>query len=317
MTRMEISDIISAFETAEENELPLAAIREAIAQKEAITPVLLKALDDCAEAHSKGVLQEGDWRLPNFAAFLLASFGEVAAHEKITRLLSMDEDDCEWLWSDEISETGSRLLLSTYPGNPDSMQKLVENEEVYAPARTAAFTGLCGVVQHGLWTVEELKEYITSLFRGRIERENTLLWDEMCWRAAELGIGDLERDISRAFEEELCTEMVAREEHVITLLHGGLPWPDYQPYPPLQPIADAETEIGKWGYFHHRNSGGIQEYMERYDRLLTQLPPLLEPRLAPECEVFPVARTEPKIGRNEPCTCGSGKKYKKCCGVGS
>ena len=23
---------------------------------------------------------------------------------------------------------------------------------------------------------------------------------------------------------------------------------------------------------------------------------------------------EPKIGRNEPCPCGSGKKYKKCCG---
>jgi len=25
-------------------------------------------------------------------------------------------------------------------------------------------------------------------------------------------------------------------------------------------------------------------------------------------------RTEPKIGRNDPCPCGSGKKYKKCCG---
>ena len=25
-------------------------------------------------------------------------------------------------------------------------------------------------------------------------------------------------------------------------------------------------------------------------------------------------RTEPKIGRNEPCPCGSGKKYKRCCG---
>ena len=23
---------------------------------------------------------------------------------------------------------------------------------------------------------------------------------------------------------------------------------------------------------------------------------------------------EPKIGRNDPCPCGSGKKYKKCCG---
>jgi uncharacterized protein len=25
-------------------------------------------------------------------------------------------------------------------------------------------------------------------------------------------------------------------------------------------------------------------------------------------------RSTPKIGRNEPCPCGSGKKYKKCCG---
>jgi uncharacterized protein len=25
-------------------------------------------------------------------------------------------------------------------------------------------------------------------------------------------------------------------------------------------------------------------------------------------------RNAPKIGRNDPCPCGSGKKYKKCCG---
>ena len=27
-----------------------------------------------------------------------------------------------------------------------------------------------------------------------------------------------------------------------------------------------------------------------------------------------IRREEPKIGRNDPCPCGSGKKYKKCCG---
>lgn len=30
----------------------------------------------------------------------------------------------------------------------------------------------------------------------------------------------------------------------------------------------------------------------------------------------PVRRDEPKVGRNDPCPCGSGKKYKKCCGAG-
>lgn len=28
----------------------------------------------------------------------------------------------------------------------------------------------------------------------------------------------------------------------------------------------------------------------------------------------PLKRSTPKVGRNEPCICGSGKKYKKCCG---
>ena len=27
-----------------------------------------------------------------------------------------------------------------------------------------------------------------------------------------------------------------------------------------------------------------------------------------------VMRATPKVGRNDPCPCGSGKKYKNCCG---
>ena len=29
----------------------------------------------------------------------------------------------------------------------------------------------------------------------------------------------------------------------------------------------------------------------------------------------PVRRTEPRVGRNDPCPCGSGKKYKRCHGA--
>lgn len=32
-------------------------------------------------------------------------------------------------------------------------------------------------------------------------------------------------------------------------------------------------------------------------------------------ELKPIKRSNPKIGRNDPCTCGSKKKYKKCCGA--
>ena len=36
----------------------------------------------------------------------------------------------------------------------------------------------------------------------------------------------------------------------------------------------------------------------------------------PERDAKPetVRRDAPKVGRNDPCPCGSGKKYKNCCG---
>jgi preprotein translocase subunit SecA len=38
---------------------------------------------------------------------------------------------------------------------------------------------------------------------------------------------------------------------------------------------------------------------------------------APPRKVETRHRDEPKVGRNDPCPCGSGKKYKKCCGQGA
>lgn len=62
-----------------------------------------------------------------------------------------------------------------------------------------------------------------------------------------------------------------------------------------------------------REIAGLREEIQAYERENAGLRPTLdeltfgpppEPYLAP-----------PKIGRNEPCPCGSGKKHKKCCGA--
>ena len=31
-------------------------------------------------------------------------------------------------------------------------------------------------------------------------------------------------------------------------------------------------------------------------------------------KLVPITRTSEKVGRNDPCSCGSKKKFKKCCG---
>jgi uncharacterized protein YecA (UPF0149 family) len=37
-------------------------------------------------------------------------------------------------------------------------------------------------------------------------------------------------------------------------------------------------------------------------------------RTSNDDETLPFRRSDAKVGRNDPCPCGSGKKFKKCCG---
>jgi|TARA_Y100000310_G_scaffold200361_1_gene200428 hypothetical protein len=54
-------------------------------------------------------------------------------------------------------------------------------------------------------------------------------------------------------------------------------------------------ELGGWGKYHLWLEGrGIAQYSPVHDSLI-RLP-------------------QKKVGRNTPCSCGSGKKFKKCCG---
>ena len=63
----------------------------------------------------------------------------------------------------------------------------------------------------------------------------------------------------------------------------------------------------------------MHQFMAEYNlQLLGQRParrpaPLL-PMASLAAPTPPVHRSEPKTGRNDPCPCGSGKKFKKCCG---
>ena len=43
----------------------------------------------------------------------------------------------------------------------------------------------------------------------------------------------------------------------------------------------------------------------------------LSGKVLPTATLRPVGSSAHKVGRNEPCPCGSGMKFKKCCGMGA
>ena len=69
----------------------------------------------------------------------------------------------------------------------------------------------------------------------------------------------------------------------------------------------------------HPESGGMKKTAERayqnVERGLDTQSHFAPRQSAPDQKPEPIHRESPKVGRNDPCPCGSGKKYKKCCGV--
>lgn len=69
---------------------------------------------------------------------------------------------------------------------------------------------------------------------------------------------------------------------------------------------------------------GLSDTPSKREKLTEQFPASIgalwrfwHPDHHPKAEAMatPVKRSEPKVGRNDPCPCGSGKKFKKCCGA--
>ena len=70
-----------------------------------------------------------------------------------------------------------------------------------------------------------------------------------------------------------------------------------------------------------KTSGPDQSSAQGFDRFTGPQgrAPQAEESDAPEIPkiAVPVVRDAPKVGRNDPCPCGSGKKFKRCCGSGA
>lgn len=79
----------------------------------------------------------------------------------------------------------------------------------------------------------------------------------------------------------------------------------------------APVMLYQQGYNHDKPEVQLEQQKSLFPLLAICIVKLREFWSSPGSDDLPVpfARETPKVGRNGPCPCGSGKKYKKCCGT--
>jgi hypothetical protein len=211
-----------------------------------------------------------------FAIYLLAQFREKRAYPLFIKIFSAPGETAFDLVGDTVTERLSRILGSVYDGNAAPLQGLIESEQVNEYVRDAALDAFLVLAQSGQMPRDEVVSYYRSLFGGKLSRSYSHAWDALAYGVAALPAPELLPEVRRAYQEELIDPGFAGLDEIERESRNQKPWRREK----YTVITDAIAEMEWWAAFNKSGQGPV------------------------------------KIGRNAPCPCGSGKKYKKCCGKG-
>lgn len=300
---------------------PEIELTEAIKNKEEITPHLLCSLEKARDEYED--LDEEYWlHIP--AIYLLAEFREKKAFPLIVDLLKLSHNDLESLFGDV--DMGN-FLASTYNGNFSLLEEIIEDEKVDEFSRWEALKALVTLEKEGILTREFILNYLKKLFECRLSREDhSVIWIALITTCFDLKATDLGGQALKAFDEGLVEEEfgVSRDEIVDNLIHGKDTFDSSDFYYIIKSTID---EMKDWPCFKEEprelDFKGDKKEKNIFERLMSNndnddYNDLEEECFDQDCEIHHPQKPMPivkgkKTGRNEPCPCGSGKKFKKCC----
>ena len=285
---------------------PRAAVEAAVERREEIAPRLVRILEETVESASVRAHQEPSFTAHLYAMFLLAQFRDRRAYAPLVALASLPGDLPDQLLGDALCEGLPQALASVWGANLEPIQSLAENEAACEFSRMAGLDAIVTLVSAGEVARDTAIEYFSELFDGRL-RASGGVWGGLVCSACDLYPGELYPRIVRAFEQDLVDEVMVTMEDVHAARRLGpkeaLAHTRQDRHHNL--ITDTVAEMESWACFQ-------ESYTEPEDDW--DDPTLGEIESGDDWALQPIRRTQPKVGRNEPCPCGSGKKFKKCCG---
>jgi hypothetical protein len=298
---MDVETAIQAFASAG-NHLPQEAAEWSLDHWEDAAPGLLGVLERFASG------AERSDEAASAVFFILHLAGEKQDTRAFPLLcrLALDGEAVETVLGDGITITLKQILISTYDGDLDTLKGLIEAAEADEYVRTAALAALAYLTATGRIARDETHAYLLRLYDTLQPRRESFVWSGWVLAIASLGLEELSDVVRQAFERGLIEPRVMGYDDFRRDLQRTLADPERMAgfhYDRIGPLEDAIGELSGWYAF----SDAAQQDQARW----TTSPG--HGRLAYADMPQPFVDPFKGVGRNDPCPCGSGKKFKKCC----
>lgn len=294
---------------------------------DAAVPELLKITDAALDDYQAGQLADAGWLDTYYlhhALYLLHELHAPEALDVYRRLLRLDAEGTDFWFGDDLFEEAPTLLAHAGHTRLPELLAMLEDKEMLLMHRLAVSEAVSRLAREQPERQPAISAFLQPYLRHIIAhaaQATQLFPKDPGPYGYELDgyLGSLLADVQGAGLRELEPEL--RELHRLGLVDesmaGGADDIDFDKAHPLRPSHDIfaryqllRDDPDNDSPFHPDAAAIAQRRAAEEARLARRRaeyytrPQLPQPR-----------QVAPKVGRNDPCPCGSGKKYKKCHGA--
>lgn len=304
----EAGRVMHELETAG-RKLPVDAIKEVRQHPDIFAPLLIRSLKQAVLRVRNGdKLDDGT---PFFAVFLLT---ELKVHEAFPVLLEVlrlpDEGTFEVL-GDGVHELVAPILALFSRGDPKVISNIVQDLDIDMYVRWSAAKTYLYLVRDELISRELAIGALQEDFDYCLEKEDFKMLAPIVCELGDLAAESSLEDIRSAYQRNLVDESIVDLAFIESQIAGGEETVNRElEYCRPTGMPDTIAELSRWAAF--REEPPRPPKVNPAPRAIPR--PHLSTSMSSEPSDFATTvRSGQKVGRNDACPCGSGKKFKRCC----
>ncbi len=276
-------------------ELPVEAIRAASANRAEMAPIFVAQIEAYLASGATAVALDAVF----FMVYMLAEWREHSAYRPLARLLHRPVDDIsDVIGYDAATEYTQRIMAAVFDGDPEPLYAVIRDPlaDEYVRARMCEVVGM--VARFGALPRAEAARFLGAFYAEMMPQDPQPSYVWVGWESAiaMLGLAELKPLVEEVFARGLIARMWMRFEDFEKDLQQAIDDPSAPPFGGENEytlFGDTITELSTWYGFRPKTVKNNE-----VDR---------------SWPFTPVVNPHRNVGRNDPCPCGSGKKFKKCC----
>jgi len=277
--------------------LPVDALRQAVELWPDFAPVALEMLNQIADGAE---ITDAVGEIAFYAIFLMAQQRDIRAYAPLCAI-GMRSEAMEQVLGDSITEYLPHIVVRLYDGDPAPLQNLIACDEADEFVRGSALDAFAWLAATGRIEAEHAVATLRAQFDGDLPRSESHVWVSWQNAVAVLGLEPFTPIVKQVFDQGWIDDSIMSFEHFQEDLRE-LQNPDRLTEKledfesTVQSFDDVASLMATWPYFTDADSFPAEDWSRPTD-----------------ADTAPIRNPLRNVGRNDPCPCGSGKKYKKCC----